>query len=117
MNGKLKKIGLRLSGLLCAGMLFTCVLPAKANVVLPCPHIAYALIGWGEEVAGDLKPDEDGHYIRRGDQGCCATCGETFFINPSIAKEGHDFIIYNLSQNIIMKYCSVCEEIYFVIYT
>ena len=51
MNGKLKKIGLGLSGLMCAGMLFSCVSISEAKTFeseAGCGHTSKTYVGTHE---------------------------------------------------------------------
>lgn len=114
MKGKLRKIGLAMSGLMCAGMLFTCVLPAKAANQL-CDHYTFELLGWTEGVV--VGHDDEGHYIKKDEQGCCAICGEVFVIKSETIKEPHNFQNgYDDKGRVIMSYCPDCDQFYFYIY-
>lgn len=109
MKGKLRKIGLGLSGLMCAGMLFTCVLPAKAA---PCQHITYMYLGWSDEYVDGF--DHHGHYIRRDELGCCATCGEIFtFQSTIVRKEDHKIsTVWDEKNEWLIEKCEECGYTY-----
>ena len=113
MKGKLRKIALGMSVLMCAGMLFTCVMPAKATIRL-CDHsITHALLGWSEKYVDENDYDSVGHYIKRDERGACGMCGEEFIIQTEIVdKEDHYFIRgTDLQTGFSVDFCLYCNYI------
>lgn len=113
MKGKLRKIALGMSVLMCAGMIFTCVMPAKAAIQL-CDHsITHALLGWSEDYVDKDDYDSVGHYIKRDERGACGICGEEFAIQTVIVeKEDHD-VETNINWNtyLVEEPCKKCNYI------
>lgn len=108
MNGKLRKIALGMSVLMCAGMLFTCALPAKAAM---CTHPTLLYPVDAYEVVEENHYDDTGHYVRKETQGCCTTCGETIVMQlGTVEHKPHDLVTtIDWGRNIGYDYCKECN--------
>lgn len=108
MNGKLRKVALGMSVLMCAGMLFTCALPAKAAM---CTHPTLLYFLETFDVVDENHFDDEGHFIRRETRACCTTCGEILVMqSETVDYEAHDLVteIY-WNDNIGYDYCTECN--------
>lgn len=112
MNGKLRKIALGMSVLMCMGVFFTCALPAKAAKV--CQHISRCYLGMFKE--GESINDEE-HYYTIEERACCETCGATIVLRTETGRESHNFYTtYDPQGRLIQKYCADCDKLIIYLY-
>ena len=114
MSGKCKKIGLGLSGLMCAGLLFSCVLTSVAGNSgerAECAHTHKQLVNKYEryEIYDDSVHDVYEIYEYE-----CVYCSKLFEMWEKRERENHDIVDYwDSVENCWAEECGRCGYTYY----
>ena len=113
MNGKQKKIALGLSGLMCAGMLFSCVLTSEASNGVSkeaCPHENWAIIREYDDI---MSYDHSVHAFVHVVDKKCSYCNTPQSVITVLYKENHDITEYwDSVENCWAEECGICGYTY-----